>query len=75
MAIDLKNIAKTIALCRKTGVSELEIDGLKLKLSPDAFLKRTRKHKGPELVDDTPSYSDEELLTWSVSGIPMDGVS
>lgn len=75
MAIDLKNLSKTIALCRKTGVLELEVDGIKLKLSPDSINQKTKKHKGPELVDDTPQYTDEELLTWSVSGIPMDGVS
>lgn len=74
MAIDLKNLSKTIALCRKTGVTELEVDGIRIKLSPDVP-HRSRKNKGPELVDDTPQYTEEELLTWSVTGIPMDGAS
>ncbi len=73
MAIDLKNLSKTIALCRKTGVLELEVDGIKLKLTSEAPHKK-QKHSGSP-VEEAPQYTDDQLLEWSAAGIPMDGTN
>lgn len=67
MSADLKNLAKIIALCRKTGVTDLEIDGVKLSLAPTAPTKRTRaKNDEPQTES---SFSDEDALFWSAPSI------
>lgn len=54
---DLKDLQKLLQLCQKTGVEEMEVDGMKFKLSP--LLKKTRNsfNKGDEVNDMFPEAS------------------
>jgi hypothetical protein len=64
MSVDLKGLSKIIALCRKTGVSSLEVDGIKLTLSPSLPMKRSNKKTNDEPKVEK-VFSDEDALFWS----------
>jgi hypothetical protein len=76
----LKDLAKLIALCRKTGVESIRVDGVELHLGPESTRKVTSKpqkstgkvtQKQPEnpTIDDILSdgLSPEQMLMWSVT--------
>lgn len=79
-----KDLQALIKLCRKHGVESIEVDGVKLTLSPDAFQtkpQRKRRVKQELTSDGTIDVSDiidvpeeltpEQLLFYSA--IPQDG--
>ena len=66
MNIDIKNLQKLINLCRKMGVLELELEGTKIKLSPDAYpQKRSKDSKAQEVSEQ--EFSDDDITFWSAS--------
>lgn len=76
MGVDLKNLKELIALCRKTGVQELSVDGISLKLKSDAPPSNyKRKLKSVSKEEISPEFSEDELLFWSAGQVPMDGAS
>jgi hypothetical protein len=69
----LKDLKAVMLLCRKQGISSIEVDGVKLVLG-DAPAKapQARSLQTPE-PDLTPSTPDEsELLFWSVRDQMLD---
>ena len=68
---DLKKLKAIIALCRKSGVEAIEIDGIKITLRETVPLE-TPKRSTSKAVDNTPDaiedeeLTQEQLLHWSV---------
>lgn len=76
--MDLKNLDKIIALCRKRGVSEITIEGVTVKLGDAPGKKTPRKSTnlgnfsgGAENVE-TDGLSDMDLLLWSSTPLVTD---
>lgn len=73
---DLKKLDKLIALCRKRGVVECEVQGFKFKLQED-FTPRTPKAREEENLEVQPfpeeptalpgDLTDEQLLFYSTN--------
>lgn len=75
---DLKQLGKIIALCRKKGVLEITIDGVTLKLGEAPVSNYKKKASAPTIKDlpfETDSLTQEQLLMWSVQGLPEDVAS
>ena len=72
MKIDsLDELDKLIDLCRKKGISNIEVDGVKFEMGdppPSNYKKRQgRAEKQPE----TRQYSEEDILFWSSGAQPQ----
>lgn len=68
MKIDsLEQIEALVKLCRKAGVSSIEVDGVKLTISEQP--KRARKAKAEQAQGDVDvnTLSEQDLLFWSAS--------
>lgn len=68
MKIDsLDDLEKLIALCRRKGLSKIEVDGLKVELgeAPKSFYKR--KQFDEKAV--TKPLTEEQVLYWSTGGV------
>lgn len=71
---DVKKLKQIIALCRKTGVESIEIDGVKITLGAEPS-KAPRKTKKAAPVDDgndeieSDELTDESLLFWSTGAL------
>lgn len=66
MKIDtLKELEKLVQMCNKHGVSDIEVDGIKLKLNgaPDAKNGTTSNDK----IETPDQYTDEQILMWSAA--------
>lgn len=64
MTKDLKSLKQLINLCLKTGVSEIEFEGTRLKLTPyRPTIKQKNQKETPEASSVEPT--EEELLFWS----------
>lgn len=76
-----KDLAKLIALCRKTGVQSIRVDNIEFHLG-EAPLVTSSKPKssislpkaespstGPDVVE-SDEMTEEQLLMWSVTGSP-----
>lgn len=70
---DLDQLSAIIDLCRKKGVETFEINGIKIALgaAPEKQTRRKR-NQTPEMTAE-PQYSEEDMLFWSASGVPMEG--
>lgn len=65
MKIDtLKDLEKTIKLCRRMGVQSIEIDGVKLQLGDAPEKANLVTEESTKTEND---LSDEELLLWSAN--------
>jgi hypothetical protein len=68
----LKDLKDVIALCRKTGVKSIEIDGVKLELNEVAPNRKSRttveSSEVDEITSDTPT--EEQMLFWSAQDVP-----
>lgn len=60
----LKELSKLIDLCRKKGIKSISADGVQLELG-EAPLKRNAASLNEDEPKVTPTYTDEELMTWS----------
>lgn len=70
MKIDnLADLKALIKMCRKEGIQSIEVDGVKLSLgdAPSAS-RRLKSEKLAEPINEMPSYTEEELMTWSANG-------
>jgi hypothetical protein len=68
---NLKDLKGIIALCRKTGVKSIEIDGVKLELgdAPHRSIKPADATPDTEeITSDVPTA--EEMLFWSTQDAP-----
>ena len=64
MKIDsLKELEAAIKVCRKHGVTSLEIDGIKLQLLE--LQNESEVQQDQSAARPIVQYTDEELLTWS----------
>jgi hypothetical protein len=65
----IKDLKALIALCRKSGIKNIEVDGVKLELG-DPAVKVGKSHipTTEDLTSDGPTQ--EELLMWSVPDAP-----
>lgn len=67
-----KEVAEYIKICKKHGVTDLELTGvLKLKLSPDV-LPQPQALPAEPVAPEASGLTDEDVLFWSSSGIPSD---
>ncbi len=67
MKIDtLADLRALIKVCRKEGINSIEVDGVKLELGNVPLKAKDLKTEEPK--NEMPSYTDEELMTWSVNG-------
>lgn len=64
-----KEVLEFIKVCKKNGVTDLEVDGLKLKLIPD-FIPAEKLSPEPSQKPE-PTLTDEDILLWSSGGIPV----
>lgn len=64
----IKDLEAIIKLCRRQGVSTIEIDGVKLSLGepPQRNNAKYAESDTKTPISD-PEYSDEQLLMWSAS--------
>jgi hypothetical protein len=62
----LADLKALIKLCRKEGLSAIEVDGVKLELG-DAPVRKLKTEQ-QEPVNEMPQYTEDELLTWSSNG-------
>lgn len=65
---NLHDLEKIIALCRKKGVENIEINGIKLKLTDEEPKSRylQKKEKAPqEGLEIKQQYTDMDILAWS----------
>lgn len=65
-----KEVTDYIKVCKKHGVTEIEVDGLKMKLIPD--YSPADKALPTESPKQEPTLTDEDLLLWSSGGVPTD---
>lgn len=79
---NLKDLAKLIALCQKTGVEAIKIDGIEMAIRPKTLSKAKRvpsfdygvpaeanaKITIDEPIDMPDELSDDQLLMWSAQG-------
>ena len=73
---DQKDLAKLIALCRKTGVQSIRVDNIEFHLgerpqilssSPRAALpKASPTSSGPDIIE-SDEMTEDQLLMWSVN--------
>lgn len=69
MKIDnLTDLKTLIKMCHKEGIKSIEVDGVKLLLGDVPVSPRRLKSEQPEIKDEIPAYTDEELMTWSANG-------
>lgn len=67
MKVDnLADLKALIKLCRKEGLQSIEVDGVKLELG-DAPIRQKLKTEESKITNEMPSYTEEELMTWSSS--------
>jgi hypothetical protein len=64
-----KEVTEYIKVCKKHGVTELEVGNLKLKLIPD--YTPPEKLIAEQSTKPEPTLTDEDLLLWSSGGIPV----
>lgn len=64
-----KEVLEYIKVCKKHGVTELEVGNLKLKLIPD--YAPAEKLAPEQSTKPDPTITDEDLLLWSSGGIPV----
>lgn len=79
---NLKELQKLVKLCRKLGIENIEVDGVKLQLAElPKPLRRQGKSQSIPIGDnvgsltetdkiDIPQLTDEQLLFWSVAAQP-----
>lgn len=68
MKIDtLADLRALIKVCRKEGINAIEVDGVKLELG-DVPVRQKLKTEESKIVNEMPSYTEEELMTWSSNG-------
>lgn len=61
---NLKELQAIIKLCRKTGISAIEVDGVKLSLGTEP-----KKLKSEQSSEATTALTDEDMLYWSSAGL------
>jgi hypothetical protein len=62
---DLKAVAD---LCRKQGITSINVDGVTMVFG-DAPQKTAHTPTDDKIVDETTSYTDDDLIEWSSRGI------
>lgn len=73
MKIDnLEDLDKLILLCRKRGLSTLEVDGIKFQLG-DPPASNYKKRTGPERTPAQQTLTEDEILFWSSNPHPQVG--
>jgi hypothetical protein len=66
--MDLTKLSKVIDLCRKKGVAEIEIEGIRLSFgSLPPKRPYVRKSQSKPSADEMPFPTPEQLLNWSVT--------
>lgn len=75
---DLKKLKAIIALCRKSGVESIEIEGIKIVLKDSSYTPSIRKRASTKKSDldntpdpiETDDLTQDQLLHWSVYSPP-----
>jgi hypothetical protein len=72
---NLKNLQKLINFCRKNKINHVKFGDFEFQIDVQGFEKRpyTRKTQttdNQEIQEESPKYSDLDVLLWSVGGIP-----
>ena len=62
----LKELEALVKMCNKHGVSNIEIDGIKMRLAGAENLKTELPDSKPSTPD---QYSEEDILMWSVPNV------
>ncbi len=65
---NLTDLKALIKMCHKEGVQSIEVDGVKLMLNDTPARRKNLKTEEPVDTKGVPSYTEEELLTWSSNG-------
>lgn len=68
MKIDnLKQLKALIKTCRATGISKIEVDGVKLELGDEPVEQSMSNDASvsTDKIDTGKAYTEEEMLTWS----------
>ncbi len=69
MKIDtLADLRALIKVCRKEGINSIEVDGVKLALGDSPIRRKDLKTEEQVDTKGVPSYTEEQLLTWSANG-------
>ena len=65
-----KDLEAVMKLCKKHGVSQIEVSGVKLLMHPDVMPQpEVASDAGPTNLNSEQSFSDEETLLWSAGNI------
>ena len=69
--MDLKEIKKVIALCKKEGLLVFKNEELELHFNPHAQPKtrKTKAKPASEHIPVTGEFTEEEILNWSVPNV------
>lgn len=67
---DIKQLKKIIALCQKTKVQSIEINGFKIVLSDQALedttkVSKTKSNEAPGIPESFDELTEEEKIFWS----------
>lgn len=71
MALDLKELKKTVKFMRDQGILSLKLPDFEINLSPSSIFpeKPRSKSEESEIKEDfAPRYTEEQILNWSVPG-------
>jgi len=67
MKIDnLKDLENVVKLCKKHGVRNIEVDGIKMQIEE---VLEAKNGTAKEEASDANKYSEEELLMWSAGAL------
>lgn len=65
---DIETLQRLITICRRNGLQEYEGLGFKLKFQPTAVKPRTKKEATPDITNQPPQFTPEQILMWSAGG-------
>lgn len=63
--LSLKELESVLKLCRKHGVRNIEIDGIKMQLED---VSAPVSQSGKDSIETAPELTDEQLAVWSSNG-------
>lgn len=68
---NLKELKALIKLCRASGIDAIEVDNIKFQLRDKPEKLKTEQPVAS--TDETPQYTDQDLMYWSSTGIADNG--
>jgi hypothetical protein len=65
----LKELEALVRMCRKQGVSSVEVDGIKLVMGDEPERATKANSEISKDATDESMYDEEQLLMWSAAGV------